>query len=76
MSTEYLRRNLECAKAEGIRANTRTAIERLLKMKRKPVWMLAALEGIRDRADGLPKELARWRDTAPDRPSYVKKGTP
>lgn len=71
MNTEYLRRNLEVAKAEGIRANSRVAIERLLKMKKKPVWMLVALEGIRDRAEGLPKELAQWRNTAPDAPSYV-----
>jgi hypothetical protein len=71
MSTEYLRRNLEVCKAVGANANAKAAIERLLKMKNKPVWMLVAMEGIRDRTEGLSKELAQWRDTAPDRPSYV-----
>ena len=73
MSAEYLRRNLQVAKAVGANANTKAAIVRLMKMKRPPMWVLAALEGIRDRTEGLSKELAAWRDQADDAPSYVRK---
>jgi hypothetical protein len=71
VENEYSRRNLHQAKAVGITANVVTALTRLRAMKRTPVWMLAALEGIQSRAAGLPHEMALWRDTAPDRPAYV-----
>lgn len=72
--TEYLRRNMEVAKAAGAHANAKSAIKRLMQMKRPPMWALAALEGIRDRTEGLSKELAAWRDQADDAPSYVASG--
>lgn len=70
--TEYLRRNLEVAKAAGAHAGSLAAIKRLLNMKRPPMWLLAKLEGIRDRTEGLSKELAAWRDQADDAPDYVQ----
>lgn len=70
--TEYLRRNLQGAKAYGAHAASVKAIERLLQMKRPPVWIIAAFEGIRDRTAGLGAELAAWRDQADDAPDYVR----
>lgn len=69
---EYLRRNMEVAKAVGAHANTLSAIERLMKMKHPPIWMLHALQGIRDRTAGLATELAAWRDQADDAPEYAR----
>jgi len=62
MSNVYLERNLNVAKAVGIRANSLAALARLSKMKRPPLWMQEALEGIYNRSVDLPEELAKWRD--------------
>lgn len=67
--TEYLRRNLLVASAIGAAAGARTAIERLEGTKRAPLWLLAQLRGIQERAEKLPGDLAAWRDTAPDKPA-------
>lgn len=68
---EYLRRNLLVASAYGASANAQSAIDRLKAGKRPPKWLLSALEGIVERTDKLPLDLARWRSLAVDRPDYV-----
>lgn len=69
---EYLRRNLNVAKAIGAVANTRVALERLKGTKHPQKWLVAALEGILDRVKPLPHELANYRALAPDVPDYTK----
>ena len=66
--TEYLRRNKAVAKAVGVKSAATTALNRLDRMKSPPRWVVAAFESIASRADGLPTELAKWRDSAPDAP--------
>lgn len=70
---EYLRRNLLTAKAVGIKANAEAALKRLSATKRPAKWLVKYFEGIRDRAEPLPKDLAAWRDIADDRPIYDTK---
>lgn len=70
---EYLRRNLNHASSVGAVAAIRVAQERIEAMKRKPKWLVDALHSARERAEKLPKEMAAWRDCAPDAPVYVKK---
>lgn len=71
MSNEYLRRDLEICKAVGIQAGAATALKRLANMKRPPAWVIKAFAGISERAEGLPAELAAWRNQADDAPDYV-----
>ncbi len=59
---EYLRRNLLHASASGARANTRVALERVRSWQHPPLWLVAALEGIGERVEPLPAELADHRD--------------
>lgn len=68
---EYLRRNLLVASAIGASAAARCARERATSLKRQPKWLIAYLDSILERVDRLPPDLARWRDTAHDRPHYV-----
>jgi hypothetical protein len=74
MTTEYLRRNFAHASAIGAHANTQAALARLLKTKRPPAWLIAALEGIERRTAILPPEVAAWRNSAPDNPYGVQEG--
>lgn len=70
INPEYLRRNLLHCKAVGAHANTEAALKRLAAMKRPPKWIVAALEGIRDRVEPLQGALACYRSAAPrDLPS-------
>jgi hypothetical protein len=71
-ATEYLRRNSVHCNAVGAHANTKAALIRLLKMKRPPVWLVAALEGIERRTAIVHPEVAKWRNSAPDNPYGVK----
>lgn len=71
MYDEYLRRNLLVCKAVGANANTKAALKRLRAQKRPPQWLVGYLEGIIERTAPLSADLARWRNTAPDRPAYV-----
>ena len=59
---EYLRRNIECAKAYGANANVSSIIERLREQKRVPKWLLEKLQGIEDRTKNLGLEMANYRD--------------
>lgn len=72
MYDEYLRRNLVVAKAVGAKAGVSKSLKRLEQMSRPPKWLVTSLRGALERADPLPAELARWRDTADDAPDYVK----
>jgi hypothetical protein len=69
---EYLRRNMQVAKAAGANANATVALRRLRGMNRPPQWMVACLLGIIERTEGLSHELSQWRDQSPDAPSYAK----
>lgn len=70
-AVEYSRRNMAHASAVGAHANTQAALARLLKMKRPPAWLIAALEGIERRTAVVHPEVAKWRDCAPDNPYGV-----
>jgi hypothetical protein len=59
---EYLRRNMECAKAYGAHANVGSVIERLREQKRVPRWLWEKLQGIEDRTKNLGREMAAYRD--------------
>lgn len=69
---EYLRRNLAHASAVGVRANLGSAIDRLAARKAPPKWLVDLLRRTLERADTLPAELARWRNTAPDAPDFMR----
>lgn len=71
MHEEYLRRNLQVAKAVGVRGNSKAALERLECMKNPPKWIVEAFEGIHRRSKTLSTDLADWRDTAEDAPEYA-----
>lgn len=70
---EYLRRNLLVCKAIGIKTNAEGALKRLNATKRPAKWLVKYFEGIRDRAEALPTDLAAWRSMAPDMPIYDTK---
>jgi hypothetical protein len=68
MYDEYLRRNLVVAKACGAKAGVSKSLKRLEQMSRPPKWLVRSLQDVLERADPLPAELAKWRDTASDAP--------
>ena len=60
---EYLRRNMNVARAIGIRSAALEMRRRLIERKRKPEkWLLYYVDSIIERIDYLPKELAKFRD--------------
>ena len=61
---EYLRRNNLVAKSIGIQANANAALDRLNNQKRPPKWLINTLQGIIDRSEPLPSDLAKYRDEA------------
>lgn len=69
---EYLRRNLIHASAVGSKAAFAAAIDRLSKTKKPPKWLMEMLRGGFDRAEIVHPEVAKWRNTAPDAPSYIR----
>lgn len=68
---EYLRRNLLHASAVGCGAGIAAALSRLRKSKRPPKWLVAMLGGSLARANAVAPEMAKWRNSAPDAPSYM-----
>jgi len=72
ITTEYHRRNMQVARVCGANAAVDQALERALKVKSIPVWLIAYLERAADRLPGLQHDLAAWRDLAPDSP-YIDK---
>ena len=71
---EYLRRNLVHAGSVGVRAGIANAVDRLRATKRRQKWLVAQLEGLLGRAERASKELAQWRDSAPDAPLWSQSG--
>jgi hypothetical protein len=59
---EYLRRNVNVAKAYGARAAVDLAIKRARSVKRFPRWALDFLESASERLTDLPSELAAYRN--------------
>lgn len=59
---EYSRLNMKVAEAAGAYHNAKEALNRLRSLKQPQVWMIAVLEGIIRRTEGLSKELAAFRD--------------
>jgi len=72
-STEYHRRNMQVARVCGAQAAVDLALERAMKVKSIPVWLVAYLESAAHRLPGLQHDLAAWRDLAPDAPPHVRK---
>ena len=62
---EYLRRNLLVAKAVGAISLADSILKRLGAAKRPPKWLVEQTQGIRERLDGLPRELAAYRGELP-----------
>jgi hypothetical protein len=60
--TEYLRRNLNVAKAYGVSADLKYCIARLATHQRIPQWLMDRLQKIEQRADVLAPELVAYRD--------------
>ena len=73
---EYLRRNLLVCKAVGAKASALHARDLLLTRKRPPKWLLKSLQGIIDRVEPLPIELAAWRNASQDAPERVRNTVP
>ncbi len=67
VNPEYLRRNLLVCKAVGANANAKAALKRLQAQKRPPQWLVTYLQGIIDRTESLPGELACYRAAVPER---------
>ena len=62
VNQEYLRRDMQVAKAIGANAAAETALQRLAEMKRPPLWIIQTFEAIKNRIIDLPPEVAKWRD--------------
>lgn len=62
---EYMRRNLQVCKAVGAHANAKSALKRLQTQKRPPKWLVTYLQGIVERTETLPTDLAAYRDAIP-----------
>lgn len=67
-ASEYHRRNMQVARVAGAQAAVEQALERAMKVKSIPVWLIAYLESAAYRLPGLSADLAAWRDLAPDSP--------
>lgn len=68
--TEYMRRNLLHSASVGANANLDVVLFRLSANKNTPAWLKSSLNGVKDRIRPLPRELAKWRDDAPDKPTF------
>lgn len=66
--SEYLRRDMELSRARAVIDECRSSIERMKTQKSPQAWALKSFETLLERAQGLPYELAEWRDAAPDAP--------
>ena len=73
-TSEYHRRNMQVARVAGAQAAVDQALERAMKVKSIPVWLIAYLESAAHRLPGISDDLAAWRDLAPDNP-YAKEAT-
>jgi hypothetical protein len=62
VAEEYLRRNLVVAKAYGAKAGVAKALERVRQNKSSPKWLRKALMEAQSRLDGVPSEMAAYRD--------------
>lgn len=71
-ASEYHRRNMQVARVCGAQAAVDQALDRALKVKSIPVWLIAYLESAAHRLPGLQHDLAKWRDLAPDAPDHAR----
>lgn len=65
VNPEYLRRNLLVCRAIGANRNAKAALRRLQGQRRPAKWLVTYLQGIIDRTEGLPGELACYRAAVP-----------
>lgn len=65
INPEYLRRNLLHCKAVGAYHNAIHAKKRLEQQVRPPKWLLAALDGIIERAGAVHPAMACYRSAVP-----------
>jgi hypothetical protein len=65
---EYLRRNMVHAGAAGVHADINHILDKLRSFKRTPQWIKRELADLLARSERSVKELAKWRDDAPDAP--------
>ena len=61
---EYLKRNLELAKAYGAHAAVKRALHRLHRLRHRQQWLIDLLKGADERLQHLPKALIVYRDSA------------
>jgi len=71
VSNEYMRRNLVHAASVGAIAELDDLIGRAESVGYLPQWLLDGLGQVERRICMAPKELAAWRDAAPDKPNFV-----
>ena len=65
VNPEYLRRNLLVCTAVRANAKATAALQRLQAQRRPAKWLLGYLQGIIDRTESLPGELACYRSAVP-----------
>lgn len=70
-ASEYHRRNMQVARVCGAQASVDQALERARTVKSMPAWLIAYLESAAERLPGLQRDLAAWRDQAPDMNEFV-----
>ena len=63
VDTEYMRRNLLCAKAIGAQAAIRKALEETEKLKRPPKRLIKRLRHALERLEDVPADLAQHRNS-------------
>jgi hypothetical protein len=61
-TNEYLRRNLNVARAVGAETLARSILARLGSAKRPPKWLVEKMRGIQERVQPLAAELAAYRN--------------
>lgn len=66
MQQEYLRRNLVHAKAVGVQAGIKAAIDRLEGNKNRPQWLVDLLRREYEKTDSICTEAAKHRDEVHD----------
>jgi hypothetical protein len=61
-TNEYLRRNLNVARAVGAESLAQSILDQLGRMKRPPKWLVEKVRGIEERVQPLAAELAAYRN--------------
>ena len=71
MASEYYRRSVQAARCATAADAVKQARKRVWQLKRHPQWLLKYLGDADERLVGISKDLADWRDAAPDRSLFV-----